>query len=97
MSDTRLPLDDATLIMLRSACEINPDNEQTNLHAFLDMGTREKSRTLIREADEDYDGGFDGAPIYEVEYEEGYEPFSEHEVIIALVDEVFRLREALGA
>lgn len=95
MNESRLPLDDATLIMLRSACEINPDNGQTNLHAFLDMGSREKSQTLIAEGDEDTEG-FAGAPVYEIEYEEGYEPFSEHEVIIALVDEVFRLREALG-
>ena len=90
---SRFPLDDATLVMLRSACQINPDNEQTNLHAFLDMGAREKSRTLIADGEEN-DEGFAGAPVYEVEYEEGYEPFSEHEVIVALVDEVFRLRSA---
>lgn len=89
-----IPLDDATLVILRSACEINPDNEQTNLHAFLDMGAREKSRSLIAEGDEDAQG-FAGAPVYEVEFEEGYEPFSEHDVIVALIDEVFRLREAL--
>ena len=33
-----------------------------------------------------------GAPVFFVEYEEGYEPFSPHDAIRALVAEVQRLR-----
>jgi hypothetical protein len=82
------PLDDATLMMLRAACEINPDTGRTHLHDFLSMGERVKSMT--DETPEDWD---DHAPrVYFVEHEEGYEPFSEHQAIRALVDEVLRLR-----
>ena len=82
------PLDDATLVMLRSACQINPDSGHTELQSFLDMGSRVKEKTDISEFDA-------GAPVYFVEYEEGFEPWSEHAVITALIDEVFRLREEL--
>lgn len=86
---TTFPLDTATLIMLRAACEMNEDTGQTHLHDFLMMGAREASRSYLTS------GGFGDdstIPVYEVEYEEGYEPFSEHGAIVALVGEVLRLR-----
>lgn len=84
MSD--FPLDDATLVMLSAACEINPDSGQTHLQDFLSMGERIKTQTLISDESEV------GAPVYFVEHEKGYEPFSEHQVIRALVSEVLELR-----
>lgn len=85
-TDPGFPLDDATLVMLRSSCEINPDNGQTNLLAFLHMGSRVEHATDISD---EVDAA---APVYFVEYEEGAEPFTVHAVIVALIDEVFRLR-----
>jgi hypothetical protein len=90
---TDFPLDDATLVMLAAACEINPDSGHTELHAFLDMGTRIKTQTLVDEGDPDI-GGMPGAPVYEVEYEAGFAPFSENDAIRALVAEIQRLRAA---
>ena len=87
--EQRFPLDSATLIMLRAACQMNEETGQTHLHDFLDMGSREKSSTLISDGDGE---SVETAPAYEVEYEEGYEPWSEHAAIIALVGEVLRLR-----
>lgn len=86
MSD--FPVDDTTLLLLDAACQINPDNGQTNLMAFLDMGSRETSRTL--ENEEDVEDG--DIPVYFVEHEVGYEPYSPHDVIRALIAEVLRLR-----
>ena len=54
---------------------------------FLEMGARVKSMTDISDEFEDV-----GAPVFFVEHEEGYEPFSPHDVIRALVAEVLRLR-----
>ena len=81
---TGFPVDDATLIMLAAACEINPDTGRTHLSDFLDMGTRETSRELVDDIDD--------IPVYEVKYEPGYEPFSPHHVIQCLVAEIQRLR-----
>lgn len=88
------PLDDATLVMLRSACEINPDTGRTHLHDFLDMGSRVKSREdITAETFGEIEADDQETPrVYFVEHEEGYEPFSEHDAIRALVDEVLRLR-----
>jgi hypothetical protein len=83
MNET-FPLDDVTLTLLRSSCQINPDSGHTELLTFLSMGERVKSRTPIGDAE--------GTPIYEVEFEDGFEPWSVHSVIKALVDEVLRLR-----
>jgi hypothetical protein len=83
------PLDSATLVMLAASCEINPDTEQTHLHDFLDMGTRIKSQTDITAQVFGEEGG---TPVFEVEYEEGYEPFSPQHVIRELVAEILRLR-----
>lgn len=77
------PVDDTTLELLLAACRINPDSGHTELMTFLDFGTVEKSRTLVEDGP---------TPIYEVEYEEGREPFSPHGVIVALVQEIQRLR-----
>jgi uncharacterized protein YehS (DUF1456 family) len=84
VTDNPFPTDDATLVMLIAACEINPDTGQTHLHQFLDMGTREKSRTQIDD--------MGGIPVFDVEYEEGYEPFSEHQVIRTLAGEILEMR-----
>ncbi len=91
MSETAqdFPLDSATLVMLRAACQINPDTGQTHLHDFLDMGSRVKSQTLIEDGDGET---MATAPVYEVEFEEGFAPFSEHHAIRALVGEILRLR-----
>ena len=83
MSD--FPTDDATLVMLIAACEINEDTGRTHLHDFLDMGTRIKSSELISAED-------DFVPVYDVEYEKGYEPFSEHQVIATLARELMACR-----
>lgn len=82
------PLDDATLILLAAACEINPDSGHTELHSLLGMGAVVKSSEDITH--EIGDG--EGAPVYYVEYEEGREPFSETQVIRCLVAEIQRLR-----
>lgn len=86
------PTDETTLTLLVAACEINPDTGQSHLLDFLDMGTRERSRTIVSDGvDEDEDG-----MIVHVEYEPGFEPYSPQQVIVALVDEVRRLREEVG-
>ena len=77
------PVDDTTLVMLAEACRINPDLGRTTLGDFLDMGARVKSETLLDD---------DGAPVYLVEHEPGFEPFSPNDVILALVAEIQRLR-----
>jgi hypothetical protein len=84
------PVDDTTLLLLDAACQINPDSGHTELMSFLDMGSRVKSETL--ENPEEVEEG--GVPIYLVEYEEGYEPFGEHDAIRALIAEIRRLRAA---
>jgi hypothetical protein len=89
MVEQTFPTDAATLHMLIAACKINPDTGQTHLHDFLDMGSRVKTRTLIG-GSEDVDDG--DPPVYEVEYEEGFSPFSPHDVIRTLAEEVLRLR-----
>ena len=88
------PTDEATLILLMAACEINPDTERTHLMDFLDMGTRIKAQTLIEEGDESL-GGMAGAPVYFVEHEEGYAPYSPNHVIRTLAQEVLDLRAEL--
>jgi hypothetical protein len=77
------PTDDVTLLLLDAACQMNPDSGHTELTSFLEMGSRVKSEALL-------DDGL--VPSYFVEHEEGYEPWSPHEVIRALVAEVQRLR-----
>ena len=59
-------------------------NTPLHLHDFLSMGERVKSQELVDD--------WGGVPVYEVEFEEGFEPFSEHQAISALVGEVLRLR-----
>lgn len=81
------PTDPATLVLLAAACRINPDNGQTNLLTFLDMGSRVKTQTLI-DGDPDEPGA-----VYVVEYEPGFEPWSPQSVILALIAEIERLRE----
>jgi hypothetical protein len=85
----RFPVDDVTLELLAASCRMNPDTGQTHLMDFLAMGERIKSEALI---DQDGPGGH---PIYMVEHEPGYEPFTPHEVIEALVEEIQRLRDEL--
>lgn len=87
MNEQTFPVDDATLVLLAAACEINPDTGRTHLQDFLMMGAREKSREDITH---EFDG--DGPPVFVVEYEEGYRPFTEHAAIKALVTEIQRLR-----
>jgi hypothetical protein len=84
------PTDETTLTLLIAACNINPDTGRTHLMDFLDMGARVKSETLIEE------GGPFGCPVYEVEYEEGYEPFSEQQVIQTLAQELLACRSVGG-
>jgi hypothetical protein len=50
------------------------------------MGTRVKTKTLVEASDPE---------IWEIEYEEGFAPWSPHSVIQALVAEVQRLRGEL--
>lgn len=90
VSEQPFPLDDATLVMLASACEINPDTGRTHLLDFLDFGSQVKTSTDISE-----EFGDDGPAVYLVEYEDGACPFSPHDAIKALVAEVQRLRELL--
>jgi hypothetical protein len=80
------PTDEVTLTLLIAACEINPDTGRTHLMDFLGMGTRVKSDTLTEE------DGPCGYPVYEREYEEGYAPFSEHQVIATLARELLAAR-----
>lgn len=80
----QFPTDETTLTLLIAACQINPDTGRTHLQDFLHMGTRVKSETLISEVD--------GVPVYEVEHEKGYEPFSEQDVIVTLAEELLELR-----
>ena len=85
--EAEFPLDDVTLTLLAEACRINPDTGQTHLQDFLSMGAREKEITNI--SDEFPEGG---APVYLVEYDLGFEPWSEQGVILALIAEIQRLR-----
>lgn len=89
MSDG-FPTDAATLHMLAAACRINPDTGRTHLLDFLSMGERVGSSTLIGAGEGTWMGD---APVYGVEFEEGYEPFGPNDVILALVEEILRLRE----
>lgn len=77
------PTDETTLTMLIAACEINPDTGRTHLQDFLQMGTQEKSRVQTSYSD---------PPVFEVEYEEGRAPFSEHQVISTLARELLACR-----
>jgi hypothetical protein len=86
------PVDNTTLALLEAACNINPDTGRTHLMDFLSMGEEVKSRTLLME-EGDLGLGI-VAPVYEVEFEEGREPWSVNSVILALVAEVRRLRES---
>lgn len=99
MSD--FPLDDATLVLLDAACRINPDSGHTELGTFLEMGTRvarvtneETGETYadMEAAQEDVDDG--DVPVFFVEHEPGYEPYSPQHVICCLVAEIQRLRAA---
>lgn len=85
------PTDDATLVMLRAACDINPDSGRSHLNDFLDMGSQIKSET-----DQGIIDSFAGPmPLVEVEYEEGKAPHSPQGVIMTLVDELMDLRSAV--
>lgn len=86
------PTDEMTLRMLIAACEINPDTGRTHLGDFLDMGTRRQSQELVGGSEDPEDGD---APVYMVEYEEGYAPFSAQHVIRTLAQEILDMREAL--
>ena len=80
------PTDETTLTLLEAACRINPDSGHTELQSFLDMGSRVKSTTLLEDIE---------PPVYFVEHEPGFEPWSETQVIGALIAEIRRLRAAL--
>jgi hypothetical protein len=73
------PTDEVTLTLLISACEINPDTGQTHLHDFLSMGSRVKSVEQTQWSD---------PPVFEVEHEEGFAPFSPQQVIATLAQEL---------
>ena len=88
MSVRSFPVDRATLTLLRAACEINEDTGRTHLQDFLQFGAVETDRVLLNEDEVEEDG----IPIYEVYHEPGTEPWSEHGVIVSLVDEILRLR-----
>jgi hypothetical protein len=84
------PVDDATLVMLAAACEVNPDTGRSHLLDFLHMGTQEKSR---EDVSHEVGGEIGEGVAFFIEYEEGAAPFSPHDVIRALVTEIQRLRE----
>lgn len=86
----RFPTDETTLRLLIAACEINPDTGQTHLQDFLEMGSRVKSETLVGETETPFADG--AVPIYDVEYEEGYAPFSEHQALINLAEDLIEAR-----
>jgi hypothetical protein len=58
---------------------------------FLEMGARVKTTTDI--SDQFAEGG---PPVFEVEHEEGYEPFNEFIVIETLAEELLRTRAQLS-
>lgn len=95
----RFPTDEFSLALLEAACNVNPDSGHTELGRFLDLGTVVKSVTMngivydsVEEALADAED--DDAPILDVEHEEGSAPHSPHTVIISLIEEIRRLREA---
>lgn len=90
---TGFPTDDTTLTLLIAACEINPDTGRSHLMDFLDMGARVKSETLVEDGEGTW---FGDAPVYIVEHEEGYEPFSPNEVIRTLARELMAARGRLS-
>lgn len=95
MSD--FPVDDATLVMLAEACRINEELGRTTLHDFLHMGSRVRSAedetgTVHATVDEAVEASEEAVPVIYVEHEPGFEPYSEHGVILALVAEIQRLR-----
>ncbi len=94
------PTDEITLTLLESACNINPDTEHTELFRFLDMTAGpiksvnmngiEYESVEAALADHEYDT----TPILDIEREPGHEPHCPTSVIISLIAELRRLREA---
>ena len=72
--------DDASLAILRQACTCGEDG-RSHLFDLLHFGTVEASREQL------------ASNVVEVFYEPGREPWSVQQVIIALCDEIERLRE----
>ena len=92
MSERTFPTDEVTLALLRAACSINDDTGRTHLQDFLDFGSQPIRSTLLNAGE--VEAG--GVAIYEIEHAPGTEPFSEHGVIAALIDEIERLRADLS-
>lgn len=77
------PTDEMTLRHLIVACTINEETGQTHLQDFLAMGAREKSRTQVQWSD---------PPVFEVEYADDAPMYSEHNVIVALAQELLDVK-----
>ena len=91
------PVDEATLVLLAEACRINPERGRTTLQDFLHMGSRvsrveDEGGDVYATVDEALAASDGGTPILTVEHQPGFQPFSEHDVILALVAEIERLR-----
>lgn len=84
MSEHRFPTDPVTLGALAAACEPDDGDGRSHLFDFLDFGAVEKTRTEIE------------PDVVEVTFEEGREPYSVHEVILALLAEIDRQRDQLA-
>jgi len=91
---SEFPTDDVTLTMLIAACEINEETGRTHLLDFLDMGTRAQ---FAEDISHEVFGEEGGPPVYEVEYEEGYEPFSPTQVIATLARELMACRSGAAS
>ncbi len=68
------PVDDVTLIMLASACEVNEKTGRSHLQDFLNMGARVKSEEDITSeafGEDDADDGHTPRVIF-AEHEPGY-------------------------
>lgn len=74
------PVDDVTLAALQAACECDEEDGRSHLFDFLEFGAVEQSRTQV------------DSNVFEVTYEPGRAPWSTHQVIVALIAEVQRLR-----
>ena len=93
----RFPTDELSLSLLAEACRINEDTGRTHLQDFLHMGTRvrsvESGGVTYGTVDEALEADMgDEPPILFVEHEPGFEPHSEHTVILSLIECIERLR-----
>lgn len=94
------PTDEMTLTLLESACNINEDTGHTELMRFLDMTAGPIETVSMNGIEYDTvdealaDHEYETPALLEIDRAPGDEPHSETSVILSLIAEIRRLREA---